>query len=669
MHRHEHPIDYPVDYPVDYLRLLGKQYPSIQAASTALVRLSAQLRLPKGTEHFLSDIHGEYEAFRHALKTGSGSIRRKIEQRFQDTLSEGEKRSLATLIYYPEQKLPLILETVEDRDDWLRGTLTRLLGLLQVVAGKYSRSQVRSVLPVHFADLMEELLQEHDASDDKGDYSRSIIESIVGSGTAAAFITALAELIQRLAVAKLHIIGDIYDRGPGAHLIMDTLMAHHDVDIQWGNHDIVWMGAAAGSEACIANVVRICLRYANMETLENGYAISLLPLASFAMDLYGDDPCAQFSPKLPPGHDLTEHERQLMARMHKAITVIQLKLEGQIVLRRPQYQMEDRLLLDKISRDQGSVRVDGRTYPLLDTRFPTLDSEEPYALTERERIVVEKLKLSFANSRRLQRHVRFLFAKGGMYLVHNGNLLYHGCIAMNEDGSFKGFQVDGETYTGKAFVDRVDRLARQGYFATDAPEKKRYGMDAMWYLWSGAQSPLYGKEKMATFERYFIADKTTHGEKRNPYYTFRDRGEAAGRILEEFGLDPATGRIVNGHVPVRVTKGESPVKAGGKLIVIDGGFSKAYQPHTGMAGYTLVYNSHGKMLVAHEPFVSIQHAIEEELDGDLKIEILETSRVRERVQDTDLGREIQRQLDELEALLAGYRSGLLHEGVGPEWRG
>jgi fructose-1,6-bisphosphatase-3 len=653
---------------IDYLDLLAKQYPSIQAASTALVGLTAQLQLPKGTEHFLSDVHGEHEAFQHALKTGSGSIRRKIEQRFGDTLTEQEKRSLATLIYYPEQKLPLILKTVDDETEWLRLTLDRLLSLVREVAGKYSRSQFRSALPSPFAGLIEELLQEQDRSDDKGGYCRSLIETIITSGTAGEFITTLAELIQRLAVAKLHVIGDIYDRGPGAHLIMDSLMEYHDVDIQWGNHDIVWMGAAAGSEACMANVIRICLRYANMETLENGYAISLLPLASFAMDIYGDDPCESFLPKLAPDHDLTEHERKLMARMHKAITIMQLKLEGQVVLRRPEFQMRHRLLLDKISHEEGVIHLDGAIYPLLDTHFPTLDPARPHALTDRERIVIEKLKLSFAQSRRLQRHVRFLFAKGAMYLVHNGNLLYHGCIAMNQDGSFKGFEVGGNTYAGKALVDGFDRLARQGYFATDASEDKQRGLDAMLYLWSGEHSPLYGKEKMATFERYFIADQSTHAEKRNPYYGFRDQAETAGRILAEFGLDPETGCIVNGHVPVRVRKGESPVKADGRLIVIDGGFSRAYQSHTGIAGYTLVYNSHGKMLVAHEPFVSVQKAIEEELDSDLKIEILTTSPVRERVRDADLGRKIQQRIDELEALLAAYRAGRIKEGLGEGWR-
>jgi fructose-1,6-bisphosphatase-3 len=647
--------------PLRYLRLLAKEYPSIQAASAAIITLSAQLNLPKGTEHFLSDIHGEYEAFRHVLKNGSGSIRRKIEEIFAKTLSESEKRTLATLIYYPEQKLPLILETIPDAATWYRTTLSRLLRLCRVVATKHLQAEVIALLPEHFATIIEELLQEQEGSEDKHAYYQSILESVISTGTANAFITALAELIQRLAVARLHIIGDIYDRGPGAHLIMDTLSNYHALDIQWGNHDILWMGAAAGSEACLANVIRICLRYANLETLENGYAISLLPLASLAIDSYGNDPCRQFQPRPTSESELTDHERQLMAQMHKAITIIQLKLEGQVIMRRPHYQMDDRLLLDKIDYAQGTVRLDGTRYPLLDSHFPTIDPDHPFELTEREQTVVDKLKFSFTNSRRLQKHIRLLFSKGSMYLIHNGNLLYHGCIAMNEDGSFKAFQVGNEAFTARAFMDRVERLARQGYFTTDDPVQKQYGLDAMWYLWSGEQSPLFGKAKMATFERYFIADKATHVEQRNAYYTLRNQEATADKILQEFGLDPATGHIINGHVPVKARRGESPVKAGGKLIVIDGGFSKAYQKTTGIAGYTLVDDSYGLRLVAHPPFESTQKAIENELDTAPQTEILESSPVRKRVKDTDQGRDIQQHIDELQELLNAYRTGLIKE--------
>jgi fructose-1,6-bisphosphatase-3 len=529
------------------------------------------------------------------------------------------------------------------------------------VISKYPRDHVQASLPEPLADIIEELIYAQEDVEDKQRYYRSIIETIIATDSGGAFVVALTELIQRLAIAQLHVVGDIYDRGPGAHRILDALIDYGNVDVQWGNHDILWMGAAAGSEACIANVIRICLRYANMETLEHGYAISLLPLASFAVDAYGDDPCRQFTPRPSGEEDFTDDELRLMAQMHKAITVIQLKLEAHIIRRRPHYRMGDRLLLDKIDYGQGMVSLDGTVHPLLDTHFPTVDPADPYSLTARERNVIEKLRLSFTGSRRLQKHARFLFSKGSIYLVHNGNLLYHGCISMDEDGAFKPFHVDGETYSAKSFMDRVDRLARQGYFSIDDPAQKQYGMDAAWYLWSGAQSPLFGKEKMATFERYFIADEATHGERRDPYYDLREREDVARRILQEFGVDPDEGHIVNGHVPVRVKRGESPVKAGGRLIVIDGGFSKAYQGRTGIAGYTLVYNSWGLLLATHQPLESTQKAIEDELDTDPRMEIVESNDVRIRVADTDRGRDIQRRIEELKTLLSAYRKGLIKE--------
>ncbi len=654
-----------MDIPGDqaaYLRLLSNSYPTIRAASTAIVKLNAELNLPKGTEHFISDIHGEYEAFRHVLKNGSGSVRRKIDATFPD-LPAAEKRTLATLIYYPEEKLPLILQDVANPEEWLKTTILRLITLGQVVSTKYTRAAVRRFLPDDFAEIIGELLnrQPRVADTDRAAYHSSIIATLIETGSAGPFITALAELIQRLAVTRLHIIGDIYDRGPGAHQIMDDLMAYHSVDIQWGNHDILWMAAAGGSEACLANVIRICLRYANMETLENGYAISLLPLASFAIETYHNDPCEQFLSRLSGDPEFTDQELRLMAQMHKAITVIQLKLEGQLISRRPHYRMADRLLLDKIDYARGGITLGETTYPLLDSNFPTIDPKQPYQLTPKERNVVDKLKLSFANSRRLQQHVRFLYSKGSIYLVFNGNLLYHGCIAMNDDGSFQAFAVEGQGYAAKEFMDRVDRLARQGYFATDDPVQKQYGLDAMWYLWSGAQSPLFGKDRMATFERYFIADPATHTETHNAYYLLRDREETAVKILEAFGLDPATAHIINGHVPVKVKKGESPIKAGGKLLVIDGGFSRAYQKQTGIAGYTLVFNSYGLLLAAHHPFVSAQQAIEQELDINSDTEILETRQTRLQVRDTDDGRQIQRQIADLRLLLKAYRAGLIKE--------
>lgn len=644
-----------------YLKLLSHQYPTIQAASTEIINLSAILNLPKGTEHFISDIHGEYEAFVHVLRNGSGSIRHKIDDVFVNTLPERDKRELATLIYYPERKMTLALSSIEDRDEWYRINLFRLIRLCRVVASKYTRSKVRKALPPDFAYILEELLHEQESDSNKHEYYQGIVDTIIAIDRAEACIVALAYLIQRLGIDHLHIIGDVYDRGPGAHIIMDALMEYHSLDIQWGNHDIVWMGAAAGSEACMANVIRISLRYATMTTLENGYAISTLPLAAFAMDVYGGDPCGQFLSKSADSDAYTDHERLLMARMHKAITIIQLKLEGQIMQRRSQYLMNDRLLLDKIDYERGVIRLGDTEYALIDSNFPTIDPANPYELTAQERTLVDQLQHSFLHSEKLQQHVRFLYAHGTLYLVHNGNLLYHGCIPMNEDGSFYAFQVDNEAFVAKDFMDRVERLARQGYFTTDDPTQKQYGLDAMWYLWSGAQSPLFGKDKMATFERYFIADPATHVERKNPYYSYHQNEEMADRILETFGLDPATARIVNGHVPVKVKKGESPVKANGKLIVIDGGFSKAYQGQTGIAGYTLISNSYGLLLASHYPFVSTQTAIEQEIDIHSDARLLERAPKRLRVGDTDLGQTIQRQIADLQSLLAAFRAGDIKE--------
>lgn len=644
-----------------YLQLLSEKYPSIQAASTAIINFTAQLQLPKGTEHFLSDIHGEHEAFQHVVRNGAGSIWRKIEEMFGNTMSKSERKNLATLIFYPELKTPMMLQSVADKDEWSRLTLVRLAKFCRRLSAKYRRETVRNFLPKHVSETIEELLYDQEGVEHKAAYYQSQIDTIVSTGSAQVLITSLAELIQHLAVERLHVIGDIYDRGPGAHIILDSLMEHPQVDIQWGNHDILWMGSAAGSEACIANVIRACLRYGNMETLENGYGISLLPLASFALETYKDDPCELFIPRVSKDSDFTAQEIRLMAQMQKAMAIIQFKLESQIIRRRPHYQMDDRLLLDKVDYERGVITLNGTEYPLLDTFFPTIDPKDPEALSPEEQVVVDKLVLSFANSKKLQQHTRFLFSKGSLYLAHDGNLLYHGCIAMNDDGEFRAFNVDGKSFAGKAFLDRVDRLARQGYFVTDNPEQKRYGMDVMWFLWCAPMSPLFGKEKMATFERYFLADKATHAEKRNSYYSLRDTEETASKILREFGLDPATGCIVNGHVPVKVVKGERPIKANGKLVVIDGGFSKAYQRETGIAGYTLIANSRGMLLASHQPFESTQKAVSEELDIDTETEIIYTHPFRMRVRDTDRGRLIQEQIDELHALLNAYREGLIKE--------
>ena len=646
-----------------YLELLAKQYPSIQSAATEIVALEAGLNLPKETEHFLSDLHGEYEAFLHLLKSSSGSLRRRIDELFREELTDQEQRSLAALIYYPEQKLPLILQEVEDQGNWYRHTLPILIKLGRSVASKYTRTYVRSLLPAGFADIIDNLLSPQEEPD-REMYYQSLIETIIRVGQAQELTIAFARLIQDLAITHLHIIGDIYDRGPGAHIILDELMKHHSIDIQWGNHDIVWMGAAAGSQACIANVIRISLRYNNMETLENGYGINLMPLVSFALDVYGDDPCHQFMPKLEDDplrlDKMDETELMLLARMQKAISIIQFKLEGHIIKRREHYNMEDRLFLDKIDCDRRVVHIGDREYELIDNIFPTLNSENPYALTEREQHVMDRLSLSFRTSASLQKHVRFLFSKGGMYRVYNNNLLYHGCISMKEDGSFTEIVMQGKRYSGKSYMDRVERLARQGYFAAD-PEERQYGQDVMWYLWSGARSPLYGKDKMATFERYFVRDKETHTEQQNPYYAFRDDESVIHRILAEFGVDAEQGCIINGHVPVKIKKGQSPIKANGKLIIIDGGMAKAYQKVTGIAGFTLIANSHGILLAEHKPFESAQKAIQEDVDMESETTIIYSYPQRQLVKDTDRGTAQKQRIAALNNLLEAYRTGLIKE--------
>ena len=549
---------------------------------------------------------------------------------------------------------------VDDPDEWFRLTLFRLIKLCRVMSSKYTRATVRKALPDDFAYVIEELLHEQEGIENKLAYYQSIVDTIISIGQAREFIIALAELIQQLAITRLHIIGDIYDRGPGAHIIMDTLIDHHAVDVQWGNHDIVWMGAAAGSEACIANVIRVCLRYSNMVTLETGYGISMLPLATLAMEIYRDQACELFRPKPNPNEEFTENELTLMARMHKTIAIIQFKLEGAIIARHPNFGMDDRRLLHLVDYEKGTITLNGVEHPLLDTHFPTIDPADPYALTEQEKSVIDRLTLAFTNSEWLQRHVRFLLAKGSMYTTYNENLLYHGCIPMHPDGTFMQFDTGEELLHAKAFMDRIDRWVRQGYFSSD-PARKQYGLDAMWYLWCGPVSPIFGKDKMSTWERYFVADTSTHKEYLNPYFDLREKVKHADNILREFGLDPESAHIVNGHVPVIVKKGENPVKADGKLLAIDGGFSKPYQKQTGIAGYTLVYNSYGLLLSSHEPFDTTRHAIEEESDIDSRTFILESNYNRIRVRDTDQGHEMQRQIDELKSLLKAFRSGAIKE--------
>lgn len=643
-----------------YLTLLAKQYPNIESASSEIINLTASLHLPKGTEHFISDIHGEYEAFSHVLRSGSGSIKRKIDELFGNELTEEERNDLAALIYYPKQKMALTLKELDESSRWLRSTLLQLIHLGRMVASKYTRSSVRAALPSDFAFILEELLNEQESVENKLDYYNSILDTVISIGSAEKLIVSLSELIQRLQIAHLHILGDIYDRSPGGHLIVDDLINYHSVDIQWGNHDILWMGAAAGSEACIANVIRISLRYGNLETLENGYAISMFPLASFAMDFYADDPCEQFQPKdLSESWD-TKEEIELVKKMHKAITIIQLKLEGQLIKRNPQFRMQNRLLLENIDYEDGNIQLDGKNYPLQDKNFPTIDPNNIYELSEREQSVMERLVLSFKNSESLQRHVRFLLSKGSMYHIYNGNLLYHGCIPMDLDGEFLEFEEHGIAYRGKAYMDHLDRLVRQGFLARD-PVSRQYGLDILWYLWAGESSPLFGKHKMATFESYFISDKSAHVELKNAYYKFRDLEKTADKIMREFGIDPEIGHIINGHVPVEVKKGESPIKAAGKLLVIDGGFAKAYQRKTGIAGYTLIFNSYGLLLASHHPFESVEKYLETHGGSLSYSDVLENNTIRIRVRDTDRGKEILSQIDDLQVLLSAYQSGIIQE--------
>jgi fructose-1,6-bisphosphatase-3 len=651
-----------LDEELRYLKLLSKQYPTIASACTEIINLQAILNLPKGTEHFLSDIHGEYESFNHVLRNGSGNIKRKIREVYGDIMSDKEIKSLATLIYYPEQKLEIIHKEEENIDDWFRITIYRLVVISRKAAFKYTRMKVRKALPKEFAYIIEELMHKG-PEEDKEEYYSEIINTIIKIGRADEFIIAMAKLIQRLVIDRLHIVGDIFDRGPGADIVMETIMNYHTVDIQWGNHDALWMGAASGSEACIATVIRICARYANLDTIEDGYGINMLPLATFALDYYGDDECIQFKPKVESDIVYSDKDLKLISKMHKAISIIQFKLEGEIIKRRPHFRMDDRLLLDKINYEEGTINLNGKIYQLNDKNFPTVDPKNPYALSTEEKELIEKLKSSFLNSEKLQKHIRFLLTNGSMYLKFNSNLLYHGCIPVNEDGTFKKVQIgsSGKSYSGKAFFDRLEILVREGYFHKNNPEAKQYGMDITWYLWTGADSPLFGKDKMTTFERYFIDDKETHKEKKNYYFKLEDNEEMCRRIFEEFGLNPECSHIVNGHVPVKSKSGESPIKANGKLIVIDGGFSRAYQGTTGIAGYTLIYNSYGLLLVSHDPFESAQKAIEEEKDIHSTIMVLEKEVERKRVKDTDAGEIMKTQIKDLEMLLDAYRLGFIKE--------
>ncbi|MBD5188833.1 MAG: fructose-1,6-bisphosphatase [Bacteroidales bacterium] len=644
------------------LELLSQSFPNISAASTEIINLEAILNLPKGTEHFVADLHGEHEAFGHIIRNASGNIKRKVTEVFGNSVRESEIRQLCSLIYYPERKLQLIHTSETDLTDFYHVTLHQLIKVCQTVSSKYTRSKVRKTLPKEFAYIIEELLHESPSDNDKQGYFNRIIETIISTGQADAFIVAMCNVIQKLSIDHLHILGDIYDRGQGAHIIMDMLGRFAAYDIQWGNHDALWMGAAAGNDCCIANVLRVSMRYNNMNTIEDGYGINILPLATFAMETYGNDPCTPFKPKLDTDMSApNEKSLRLLAKMHKAISIIQFKLEGALIDKYPQWHMEDRKLLGAIDYDKGTVIVDGREFELNDTDFPTIDPVNPYELTTEEKELVEKLHHSFIISTGLRKHVDRLLANGSLYGVYNSNLLFHASMPLNEDGTLKEVELDGKLYKGKELYKETERIMRTA-FNEDAPEKAReYAIDYYWYIWCGPDSPLFDKSKMSTFERYFINDKEIHKEEKGFYYKWRDDEAVCDMILDEFGVTGSHRHIINGHVPVKQGKGESPIKANGKLMVIDGGFSKAYHNTTGIAGYTLVYHSRGFQLVKHEPFSSAEDAVIHGTDIVSTTQIVEMSAHRMRVRDTDKGKELQGQIDELVELLYAFRHGIVKE--------
>jgi len=646
-----------------YLQLLAKQYPTVQAASTEIINLQSILNLPKGTEHFISDIHGEYEAFLHILNSCSGYIKEKIDELFSTSMSRHDRNELATLIYYPEEKLALVSEAEQDMDEWFQITLHRVLDLCRWVATKYTRSKVRKALNKGYDTIIDELLQIRVEDPDKREYYENIIDSIIETGQAAGVIESICEAIKQLAVDHLHIVGDIFDRGPRADVVMDSLLDYHSVDIQWGNHDILWMGAASGSRTLVATVLSNSIHYNNLDVIETGYGISLRPLSIFANEVYKDCDIHRFTVKLT-GSDAdqyTEKDKLLSARMYKAITVILFKLEGEKLLRRPEYGMSDRLLLDKIDYENKTVTIGDKTYPLEDCDFPTVDPAHPYELTAEEHQVINQLTSSFRRSEKLQRHVRFLFSKGGLYKVFNGNLLFHGCIPMTEDGQLQTFTIGGKERSGREFLDYAEKTARKACYDKIGTEERRFGLDFLWWLWAGRNSPIFGRDRMTTFERRLIKDESAWAEPKNAYYTYYNDPDVCDMLLREFGLGGAHSHIINGHVPVKAKKGESPIKGGGRLIVIDGGFCKAYQPTSGIAGYTLVCNSRCSRIVSHQPFAGRFDAIHNNHDIANASQVFEIMESRVKVRQTDQGRELQKQVDDLRRLLEAYRTGAVTE--------
>ena len=645
-----------------YLQLLSTSFPTIASAATEIINLEAILNLPKGTEHFLADLHGESQAFQHVLKNASGNIRRKVSELFKGDIRESDRRELCTLIYYPEEKLELIKAAEKDIDDWYHITIHRLVAVCRDVSSKYTRSKVRKSLPEEFAYIIEELLHERTDDIDKAAYVSVIVDSIISTGRADDFIVAICNVIQRLSIDQLHILGDIYDRGPGAHIILDTLRQYHSWDIQWGNHDMLWMGAAAGNNACICNVLRLSLRYANLATLEEGYGINLVPLATFAMDVYGNDPCEEFMPRLLKDNTLDDKSRLLIARMHKAISVIQFKKEAQIFHRRPEWKMEDRCLLEHVDYHRGICTLDGKEYEMTSCNFPTIDPAHPNELTGEELQLMEKLHHSFRVCEKLRKHIKMLLSHGCMFSVFNQNLLFHASCPLNEDGSLKEVELyTGQRYSGHELMHNIGMLVRAAFQNDTEKEQRLYARDYFLYLWCGKDSPLFDKSKMATFERYFLKDKTTYKEEKGYYFQLRDNEQVCDRILDAFGVKGKNRHIINGHVPVHAGAGENPIKANGKLMVIDGGFSEAYHKETGIAGYTLVYHSRGFQLVQHEPFQSARDAIQRGIDIKSTTQLVELSAHRMLVADTDKGAELRSQIADLRELLYAYRHGILTE--------
>ena len=649
-----------------YLQLLAQSFPNIPEASTEIINLQAILNLPKGTEHFVADIHGEYEAFLHILKNASGNIQRKVNELFGNLMRESDARELCTLIYYPDQKLELIKAAEENIDDWYHITIHNLVAVCRLVSSKYTRSKVRKALPRSFSYIIQELLHERTDDANKADYVNVIIDTIISTGRADDFIIAICNVIQRLSIDQLHILGDIFDRGPGAHIILDTLSRYHSWDIQWGNHDVLWMGAMAGNRACQCNVIRLSLRYANMTTLEEGYGINLMPLATFAMDTYGDDPCEEFIPKISSADSARVDEKsiRLAALMHKAITILQFKEEAAIIKRHAKWKMSDRLMLNYIDYDKGTITLNGKEYPLKSNSFPTIDPKHPNRLTPEEKQLMDKINHSFQVSEKLHKHIRLLLQHCCMYAVFNNNLLFHASIPLDEDGKLKEVEIiPGTTCSGKDLLYNIGMLIRSAFQTDSTPEERNYAIDYFLYLWCGPDSPLFDKSKMATFERYFIDDKETHTEEKGNYFKLRDNEQIVDNILDAFDVVGDNRHIINGHVPVHVCNGENPVKANGKLMVIDGGFSQPYHKETGIAGYTLVYHSRGFVLVQHEPFTSTIDAIQKCSDIKSSTQIVEMSSHRMRVADTDIGRELKNQISDLQRLLYAYRHGYIKEAI------